>query len=214
MNKNRINNIIIESIKNDLPNSFGKIGGIEASHVSHYLRTGIAEYVRQDTLATNAGIYTRNKNELMMWCELYSQAVKNLDYVLEWTPDQGDQYVIDKIWKGKEKFYLFDEIEPFDKKQEGWHYFLNDKKILVVSPFEKTITLQANKFDKIWEGAKIKDIITVKSPFPAILTGEEPKSFLYVLNDLQNKISKYSFDFAIVGCGGFSLMLLNFIKFY
>ena len=120
MNKNRINNIIIESIKNDLPNSFGKIGGIEASHVSHYLRTGIAEYVRQDTLATNAGIYTRNKNELMMWCELYSQAVKNLDYVLEWTPDQGDQYVIDKIFFAFPNFiYLMKLSRLIKNKKDG-----------------------------------------------------------------------------------------------
>jgi len=210
---NKINNIIKNSINECIPNSFGKIGGIEASHIQHYLRTGTPVLTRGNSLAINAGIATASENELRFWCESYIESIENLDYVLEWCPEQGDKYILDSVWKGKEKFSSFDGLEPFVLGSEGWHFSLSEKNILVVSPFRDSIMKQFERMEKIWPGVSPADVHVVKSPFPPALLGEtNPKPYYYHLEEMKNEIAKVNFDFATVGAGGYSLILLDFIK--
>jgi hypothetical protein len=209
---NRINEIIKKSIIENIPNNFGKIGGIEASHLFHFLTTKRLELIRGNSLAVNAGIYVSTQDELEKWCQLTLESIKNLDYALEWCPEQGDKYVLDLAWKGKERFYSFEDIEPFFHEEDGWHYNLKNKKLLVISPFKDTILQQVNNYSKIWKNAEIGDVSVVRAPYPAMLTGEDPKCFLFHLERMKEEISKQNFDFATIGCGGYSLILLDYIK--
>lgn len=193
-------------------NSFGKVGGTESAHIMHYLQTNCPKLVRGDELHRASGIYTETPEELKSWCDLYIDSIKSLDYVLEWCPEQGDKYILDKIWKGKHRFYSFDDLEPFIHLEEGWHYSLSNKKVLVLSPFEKTIYKQVENYSKIWNGAEIGDVQVIKTPSSSVLTGKEPVKFMEIYDDLSNKIKNSDFDFAIVGVGGFSLPLLKIIK--
>lgn len=207
-----INNIIKKAIINNQNLSFGKIGGVEASHLANYLTTGNPQLVRGNSLAINAGIIVKNENELRLWSELYLESIKNLDYVLEWCPEQGDKFILDNIWKGKERFYSFEDLEPFVHEKEGWHHSLKNKKILVLSPFKKTIEGQAKKYSELWSEAQIGGVEIIKTPYPPALTNEQPVSFFYTLKYLKEEISKKDFDFAVIGCGGFSLLLAEHIK--
>lgn len=205
-----INQEIKRSIDIGLPNTFGKIGATEADYISYYLKTG--NVPNTTNLCHGPGIYVENKQEFIKWTELFSEAVKNLDYVLEWCPERGDKFILDKVWNGKERFKSFDNLEPFTHLREGWHYSLSNKKVLVLSPFEKTIYKQVERYSKIWEGAEIGDVEVIKAPFSPILTGENPVKFLEIHEDLKQKIQNSVFDFAIVGVGGFSLPLLKVIR--
>lgn len=207
-----INNKIKESINKSLPLSFGKLGGIESSHIYQYLKTGQPQLVRGSTLFVNAGIYVRNQQELRQWCDYYIEAIKDLDYVLQWCPEQGDEAVIQSIWHGKEIFYSFQDLEPYTHEQNGWHYSLSDKKVLCVSPFSDTIQQQSDQYNKIWNGASVGEVLTVRSPYSEALTGKSPVPWLSKYNTMKDEIEKLDFDFATVGCGGFSLLICDFIK--
>ena len=54
---NHINQKIKEAILECKPEIFGKIGGIEASHLYQFLMTGLPQLVRGNTLFVNAGIF-------------------------------------------------------------------------------------------------------------------------------------------------------------
>ena len=103
----QINAKITEAIVNGLPLSFGKLGGIEASHIYQYLKTGQAQLVRGSTLFVNAGIYVRNQQELRQWCDHYIEAIKDLDYVLQWCPEQGDEALFNRYGTVKKFFIAF-----------------------------------------------------------------------------------------------------------
>tara|TARA_Y100001938_G_C8069604_1_gene422308 strand:- start:7 stop:828 length:822 start_codon:yes stop_codon:yes gene_type:complete len=208
-----INEKIKESIVNCEPNTFGKIGGFESSHLAYYIQTGKPTLIRGQSLAINAGINVSSQDDLKTWCDAYLSAIKNLDYVLEWCPDQGDQFVIEKVWRGKEKFYSFQDLEPFSHGNKGWHYALKDKTVLVISPFKDSIEQQVKNYSNIWKGAEIGEVKVIKSPYPPALTGEkDPPSYQRKLNEMKKEILSMEFDFATVGCGGYSLILLDFIK--
>ena len=206
-----INEKIKNAITNESALSFGKLGGIESSHVYNYLATGQPKLLGSG-LFVNAGIYTSNEAEFKTWCDHYIQAIKNLDYVLQWCADQGDEALINNFWNGKEIFHEFTELEPYSHGKDGWHYSLSDKKILFISPFSNTVKSQVPNYNKIWEGANIGEVITITSTYSEALTGEEPVSWYTKFRTMADQIIKLDFDVASIGCGGLSLLLCDFIK--
>jgi len=205
-----INEKIKEAIRDRLPLSFGKLGNIEAMHVSQYLTS---RYLRPNpSLFINAGIYAMDQRDFQLWLDDYIESIKDLDYVLQWCKEQGDQFILDKVWNGKGIFHDFKELEPYTHEKEGWHYSLSDKRLLFVSPFSDTVQEQAKIYHKIWDQASIGEVITVRSPYSEALTGEEPAKWVNKLNNMIDEIRELDFDFATVGCGGFSLSVCKFIK--
>lgn len=127
-----INEKIKEAIEQTLPLSFGKMGSVEAMHVSQYLVSG---YLRANPmLFINAGIYVEGQTDLKLWLDDYIEGIKDLDYILQWCKEQGDQYVIDTVWNGKGVFNKFTELEPYTHEENGWHYSLSDKKFYSFRP--------------------------------------------------------------------------------
>jgi len=208
------NEIIKKAILEKQPYSFGKIGGIESSHILNYIRTKIPSLVRGNTLSVNAGICTPSINDLKIWLDSSLKSIEDLDYILEWCPEQGDKEIIDNVWKGKQKFNFFPDLEPFLHGEEGWQYSLHNKKVLVVSPFHDTIISQSKRLDKIWNGVIPKEVKVVKSPYPSELLGSNSKTPFWIhLDSMKRQIDMFDdFDVAIVGCGGYSLLLLEYIK--
>ena len=193
-----------------MPTSIGKLGGIEASHIYQYLTKGPA-LVRGYSLYVNAGIYCPDEQSLIEWCNSYIAAIKDLDYVLRWCPEQGDEFVINSVGSGQ-ILTDFNQLEPFTHREAGWHYDLADKKVLVVSPLADTITQQATKYGDIWPGASVGEVVTVRSTYSEALTGFQPVDWRIKMDTLKDDISEADFDFAVVGCGGYSLEICQFIK--
>jgi len=207
---NYINEEIKRAIDIGFPNTFGKIGATEADYISYFMKT--QRVPNSQRLCHESGIYVETVEEFIQWASIYIESIKNLDYVLEWCPERGDKFILDKIWSGKQRFYSFQDMEPFTHLHEGWHYSFGGKKVLVLSPFEKTIYKQVENYSKIWPGASIGEVEVIRTPFQPTLTGEKPIKFAEIYEDLKNKILKSTFDFAIVGVGAFSLPLLNIIR--
>ena len=207
-----INLKITDAIKNKEPLIFGKIGGVEAQHLRYYLAHGDAALLNTCSLPVQAGIYPRSKEDLKDWCDHYLESIKNVDYILQWCADQGDKYVLEALgWNGG-IIDDFSDLEPFGHGEKGWHYHLKDKKLLTVAPFPKTIEQQLPKYSKIWRGAEIGEVQVVQSPYSAALLGEEPRPYKEILNEICEQIEDSDFDVATVGCGGYSLMICDFIK--
>ena len=207
-----INDEIKTAIRNSYPLSFGKMGNVEAAHVLAYLQ-GTPSLIGNQ-LFVNAGVYVDSLGSFTDWCKTYLDSVKNLDFMLQWCPNEEDLKVIERRLPlpSPYMFHSFEELEPFTAGKDGWHYELSDKKVLCVSPFPETVKSQVPKFDKIWHGASIGEVVTVQSLYSEALTGETPKPWRQKFQDMLDEISNIDFDFATVGCGGFSLMVCDHIK--
>tara|TARA_R100000008_G_scaffold85862_1_gene76914 strand:+ start:577 stop:1404 length:828 start_codon:yes stop_codon:yes gene_type:complete len=211
-----INDIIKDAIVNNRPLSVGKMGNVESFYLLQYLNQQGFVFPKNDgyngyALFVSAGVCTPTEGDLVSWCKQYFESVKNLDYILNWHPQ--DESVIANFFTKEQVFTSFQGLEPFIFGKDGWHHHLHDKKVLCVSPFPKTVQQQAEKFDKIWDGATIGELKTIASPPSDAWAGvEDPKSWQYKTQDMIQQINDTDFDFATVGCGGVSLLLCDHIK--
>jgi len=215
MNKFIINNLIRESIQNDEANIFGKIGSVEAKHLSHYVKTQKAEVLTGNTLFVNAGIHCENKDSLKSWCDSYINSISNTDYILSWCGFAGDQYIIDKYWNNKATFWTFAGLEPFDLNDQDnpWHKHLSGKTMLWIGPLADTARQQSENYSLLWN-CDAPEIKVVKSPYQECLTDSQDYcDWQHKFKQMCDQIDKVGhFDFAVLGVGGFSLLLCNYIK--
>ncbi len=101
-------------------------------------------------------------------------------------------------------------------KSASWTTMLAHRRVLLVSPFPKTIQMQFARCDKVWGKDAIylcpqgMEITIVKSPYTFASNRSIPwKQHLY---DMQRRIYSENFHVAFLSCGGFGLPLAHFIK--
>lgn len=204
----KINKIIKRSIVYKHAISIGKIGNVESAELINYLQG--EKKPLSNELFINAGIYIENTKDYLDWCEAYLESIKNLDYILDW--NSLDKPLINQFFKKKQIFKSFIGLEPFQLNKKGWHYFLDNKTTLCVSPFSKSVQQQSKIFHKIWPGANLGKVETVDSPHSEALTGTAPIPWKKKFKNITDNIDQLNFDFATIGCGGLSLLVCNHIK--
>ena len=93
---------------------------------------------------------------------------------------------------------------------------LDGKKVIVVSPFSKTIQTQYPKRREIWALNPTilpeMELITVQSPTYPHLVKPRHTNWFESLNDMKEQISANDFDVLIVGAGAYSLPLCAYAK--
>jgi hypothetical protein len=204
------NELIKQCIHQKRPMSFGKLGAVETDCLTN---SDIQKrVVWGENLGINAGVFPLNQATVDRWSAEYIDAIRSLDGCVEWWHDK-DSALLRRHNPTRLISNEIDDLLPFYLKQEAWHYALEEKTVLVVHPMVTTITSQYKKYSYLWPGAKIKKLITVKSHYPPWLTDSHPyQNFFDCLAAMKTEIAQHEFDFAIVGAGAYSLLLLKFIK--
>lgn len=204
-----------KSVKNLLmsesPCSIGKIGSVELMHFYKCFFEK-SPVLFGNMLAINAGINVRDTSEYMQWCFDFNQAIKSLDCLLAWNNNNLENRIIRDVFNGSLLIHNFSDLEPFSHGENGWHYSLKDKKVLVISSFKDSIEYQIKNFSKIWKGASLGSCQVIKSQYPYQITGSSPAYYNDIISNLKQEIKKADFDICIVGAGGYSLPICHFVK--
>lgn len=99
--------------------------------------------------------------------------------------------------------------------ERPWSRILKGKKVLVIHPFEASITSQYNKRDLLFANDEILPQFDLKT-FKAVQTiagnSSEFKDWFNALKYMEDKVSSIDFDIAILGCGAYGLPLAAYIK--
>lgn len=214
---------IMQAVNEQKPYCTGKIGSVEASCVVHKLSAnnqrnwdtpGHAKTLRR-ALGENAGIFPLHDLVLDRWVQDFVKSVSKLDSILQWCPEYGDQAIIQNFLPSARVYKDFGELEPFFiEDKENWFTNLNNKKVLVISPFKDSIEHQIPNLSDIWK----KDMSSVefsiiKFPYSPFVSGkQEDKSYAHLIQRIQREIKKSTFDIAIVGAGGYSVPIISYVK--
>jgi hypothetical protein len=211
------NNFIAHHLKNNKLFTAGKIGLTELKLLfSYYFNNKLPDYNSFHEGFINSGIYPLTQETFLFFCEEYIESIKSLDLAPQWCGILKDfqKMLYDRLSPKCHDTRLGD-LEPY-YFEKPWSTHLKDKKVLVVSPFARSIERQFSKLDKIWNNKITNnfELETIKFPLSRGLcdNDNEYKSYKDCLESYKEKIFIKNFDFCIIGVGAYSLPLCAFIK--
>jgi hypothetical protein len=212
------NNFIAHHLKINKVFTAGKMGVTEGKILYHFL---VHKQIDKNSLHEgflHSGIFPETEETVNYFCNVYLESLKCLNIAPRWCTCilPFEEQIYNKYNPECYNTRLQD-LEPyyFDKP---WSHNLQDKKVLVISSFTKSIEYQYPNFENIWSGYLKKNFIleTLKFPFCIGLTndGEMEKygNYKNCLEHYKNIISKKDFDVCIIGAGAYALPLCSYIK--
>ena len=205
------NEILKKGLLSDHPFIATKMGAVEQNLISVFMSHKNFSQVRA-MASINAGITPPDDDTLMFFCEQYIEAIKNCDMM--GMMGLNNEMNIIKTFNPNTICSELRYLEPF-YFDSPWSQLLENKKVLVIHPFEKSIKNQYSKRQLLFSNEKTLpnfELTTIKAE--QTNGGGKPNNFSFIesLNLMKEKINKVDFDIALVGCGAYGLLLANHIK--
>tara|TARA_A100000172_G_scaffold79262_2_gene65954 strand:+ start:819 stop:1643 length:825 start_codon:yes stop_codon:yes gene_type:complete len=196
------NNFISHYLKNGKPFCAGKIGGTELKlFFANLNRLDIPVDLKLE--AENvSGLVPTNQETLKWFSEVFDKAVYDSDLLAKWSriiPALEEKMIEES---GAYSTPL-QHLEPYFHN-DPWSNYLEGKKVLVFSPFAKSIENNYKNFDKIWNG-KIKSNFELKAiTYPTSITITEDTAYgnyKEIYDKYIDIIQTEEFDVGIFGTG-------------
>jgi hypothetical protein len=202
------------------PGAAGKIGATEMKLCRRYIRGRNAsdfchDFGRHAWFAhVSSGIYPPNSSILSRFCREYLQTLRGLDLLAVWF--NFGEAATRRKFAPKATICRIRGLEPF-YHERPWSAQLAVKRVVVVSPFEKTIYSQYKRRKEVWAAKPDVlpefDLRVVRCPQLAGLLNEyEYPDWFAGLEALKQQLETAPFDIAIVGAGAWSIPLVVHAK--
>ena len=211
--------IIRRMILDGRPCMVARIGATEIAAINALLnyKTGLKDCVDQsvlDTLCTLSGVFPSNLSTLIELYHLYEESCKSLD-VAALLMNRREDFFFNQHCNHSVKYIVLRGLEPYYSK-EPWSSALKDKRVLVISPFSKSIQKQyAVNRSKIWSSPDLLpefELTTFTAVNSLANNTHGFDSWFDALSYMKDGISELDFDIAILGCGAYGFPLAAFIK--
>ena len=224
---------------NELLIIYQYIGGVMQNQLIDYI--DFSPSVKKEGCLT-AGIFPPSKEGFIIFVKAYLEAIKSMNIMASWNDNilgieehVWNNYVI----KSKLDASINESVnEPiglvelttlesfYTEPQYWWQNLYENKTILVITPFTKSIQTQLDlsKRDKVWTGkwtgfwSKNITFKYIKFAHPYYISSDEdkakyPKTLELLMQKYQNEIDKIgNFDIALIGTGAYSILLCDYIK--
>ncbi len=212
------NSLIKQKLLDNKPMLVARVGGTEAKCTFFYLnnrknKKNPKPYpigLKEEALYLS-GIFPMEDNLLDNFCELFLDLVKDTDVMAVWF-NAGENTVCNDYCPDADLIHL-DSLEPF-WFENPWTEALEEKKVLVISPFEETIKSQYQKRDLLFKNPKILpefDLVFYKA-VQGLCGNDDFPNWIEAFNFMCREIENIDFDIALVSAGAFGLPLASFIK--
>ena len=162
------------------------------------------------TMRNNAGFFPVTTQNLNRFSELMLECMPLVDVLGSW---QWNELVFAEKLKNAVKVWLGD-LEPYYHKNP-WSEILQNKKILVIHPFEESIREQYVKRELLFADKRVLPAFELDILKAVQSLGNTPDGFetwFDALEYMKQEIDKRNFDIAIIGCGAYGFPLAAYVK--
>ncbi len=205
-------------LKSNKPFFFARCGAVELSTISDYLcikhglQSDYSDFV-YSSIKTNAGVFPVSKNTLNHFSEIYLNSLANITDFAVWMNKPFQQFITNNYAKAERVFdakltYSFNYNYP---------KYLENKKVLVVSSFAKTIEKQYTNRKTYKINLDILTNFTLITYKPVVSNGDEKtdfKNWFDALETMYNDIKDIDYDVVILSCGAYGLPLGSLLYKY
>jgi len=216
LNNEDASNRIAEMLQSDIPFATGRMGHFELASMRAYefCRSNKYEIV-MNNLYQCAGFFPNDVSLGDSFLSIMRESIKNMDIIacsgLLCENYFFDRYACSTAVLSKD-FGLFE----IAKLENCWTASLENKKVLVVSPFSDTIEKQYRKREKLYIGTNILPQFNLQTYQSLLTIGDTVDkrfaSWFEALEYMKKEIIKLDFDVALLGCGAYGFPLADEIK--
>lgn len=174
-------------------------------------RSGIRHFVDNPRLLKEmSGFFTNDIQSVKKFCHYQMDIMEDIDICVSWMKQERfvEKYMHNAVWVSDRA--LFDPSVDVP-----WTRALHGKRVLVVSPFAKSIELQYSKRDKLFENKDYLPEFDLHTYRPVQVVNDEVTDYgawWEALEVMKAEISEYEFDVALLACGAFGHPLCAHIK--
>lgn len=206
-------NILCDKIMSNQPFMAVRYGAVELSCINNgekinlKLKKSFKNSVKY-SMKNNAGFFPCEDRYLNQYNELMDMVMKDTD-ILGISGIHMEDYFYKKQCKNATTIQYF-AFEPINKK---WLNALNNKKVLIVTPFKDDVLKQLENKKYLNDLKNINATFVVLEAIQSI--GNNKTSFhnwFDALEYMKEEISKLDFDIALIGAGAYGTPLCQFVK--
>jgi hypothetical protein len=179
-----------------------------------YIRSEIGPFWWDDEIRSlmlnNAGFFPADAEYLERFANIILNDIRNIDVLGSWL--MGEVRLANFITNAT--IVPLIDLEPY-YHTNPWSEALEGKRVLVIHPFEESISKQYKKHGLLFKDPRVLpkfDLITFKAVQSIAGNNTQFSSWFDALSHMSKKISRISFDIAIIGAGAYGLPLASFVK--
>lgn len=220
-----LQDFLLHKLNKNRPFFVGRYGGIEIKVPADFICKQKINDKALKILSNNAGIKINSKNDLKKYIQEVLDAYYNSNLLGIWCHDiykQSPEFynLIEKM-KPKYNRMCAESIDLFNFFNEKYKFFqiFENKKVLIISSHKDTIDYQIkNKnYLKVFKYKIFSENTQLYTYRPVMQNAgnNDGQSFDIHLNkmknDLKSLVDTFDFDIALVSCGGFGMLVCNYI---
>jgi hypothetical protein len=212
---------IKELLSSGKPAMITRYGHTELDTIERFLLQPVyfGKKKQAEALCICSGFFPNDKKLISRFVELYATSARHIDIVACWNSLNGrtaEEKLIKK-WSSNATLTNLASLEPW-WYLEPWSEYLQDKKVLVIHPFEKSIRYQyENNREKLFLHPKVLPLfrsLQIIRPTQGVgmSSTDGYATWFDAYEALCRKIEAADFDIAIIGAGAYGLPLAAFVK--
>lgn len=219
-----LQNYILEKTEKNEPFFIGRLSGNEPNLCGRVLNNIDIPQQLFFEMLTGAGIQILSKDDIKQYVKLYTNACKNSSILCIWSSTMYTQSklyydFLDKIYPTQKRI-CSQALEPFyftDSVEYKFNNIFKNKKVLIITSHKETTDKQITINDKIFN----KPIFDETTEFYVYKSTQQNggnhdnQSWTIHLDKMKNDImilpKTFDFDIALVSCGGFGMILSDYI---
>lgn len=201
-------------VRNGKPATIGKIGASELRTWREVedLKAGTGSALSSailHELHLHSGVFPPTQKTVERFVDTYTAATREFDVLAVWFL-HGEREFVERHVPHATLIRLL-PLEPYTSAAEPWSAHLAGKRVVVVSPFARSIESQYARRSEIWRARP--DVMpefqlrTVRAPLSDFLVKSPYPDWFAALDALKRELASEPFDVAIIGCGAFSIPL-------
>lgn len=213
---------LYEKFKDDKPFATGKIGNCELMCIYNYF---LFQHKNQpvqwapnviEESYNNTGVFPQTEEARIQFVNQITNDLKDIDALAWWSMFNLD-FEARYIKKNSPNCELLDlqSLEPF-YSGSPWTEHLENKKVLVISPFVETIQKQYSIKDKLWKDPRILPdfkLLTIKHQHSPGIDNPSPySSWKEMIENIKKLMSNTDYDILLIGAGASALPLVAHAK--
>lgn len=210
----QINSFIRETLDLSKPASLAKLGAVELRFCQEYLNGADGKNKKYSSTSLeeiyiNAGVFPQTSKALNRFASIFIQACEQVSHLAVWYRPGEQEFVLTKMPAAH--LFRLSGLDPLPFGSRSWLQGLHAKRVLVVSPFVRSIQEQYNRRESVWNRCPgflpTFDLHTVKAPLSAGLVQPNQPDWETTLNTLIAAMDNQKYDIALIGAGAFSIPL-------